>query len=104
MSVVCSKHERLHGDRTGQSCTMCADPVYPPFIYWRADEQEILICGKCCSRIKPGLIADLIQVCAIRDIQTLAPAYQQTLVRMSEREIIAKEEQEYGPRVIRMKP
>ena len=76
MSVVTSRHDLVYP--AGPTCTFCGDKQYhPPFIQWMGD-RELVICGKCCSGLD-GLVADIIQLTAIMELQRLYP--RATLIR-----------------------
>ena len=53
-------------------CSVCGHPFLGlhrfPILEWHGNT-NIRICGKCCQKIKVGLIEDLIQVVAIMDMR-----------------------------------
>jgi hypothetical protein len=63
--------------------SIATSPPYYPFVQWRG-HTDIVICSRCCSQIKSGLMADMIQVAANLDLISLG--YRDTiLVRGSAR-------------------
>jgi hypothetical protein len=77
MSVVNNKENDRQGGLHGK-CTECEGKVWYPFLQWN----NLLICKNCISKVKRGLIADLIQFAAIVELQDLGyPG--ETLHRMS---------------------
>jgi len=47
-------------------CMICGDSLRYPYLEWHTDKQNrhIVICGRCCQKVKKGFVADLIQVAA----------------------------------------
>jgi hypothetical protein len=74
MSVILSKehdHEGVgFGQRHAQPCFHCEGPCFYPFVHWRG-YCDIVICSRCCSQIKSGLMADMLQVSANLDLLNL---------------------------------
>jgi hypothetical protein len=58
MSVIVSTHgvaAHMYGNNT---CSVCNEPVWPPFMVWAGAETDITICGRCCDQVKDGMIVD----------------------------------------------
>jgi hypothetical protein len=82
MSIVTNKHHDFSGAlRDNAKCAICGYWVRPPYLEWIA-ETTIRICGRCCHSIKGGLVADLVQIAAIVDLQEYYPSF--TLTREQE--------------------
>ena len=85
MTVYLSRHEVMYPDNP--ACTVCGEDVRPPFLYWschgpkRPPNGGVIICSGCCRNLRTGLVADLIQVAAIADLQDVY--HNVTLVRSS---------------------
>ena len=88
MSVMLSKNCPWYPSKP--ECTVCGDQLCgPPFVQWMGTE-EMIICPRCCRGLLTGLVADMIQVVAIADIQ--ARGYHGcTLVRASQKDVNTKE-------------
>jgi hypothetical protein len=65
MTVINTQYDYYQGEPG--NCVLCSSPLRYPFLHW----DVIKICGPCCRHIKAGFIADLIQVAASVDIQSL---------------------------------
>jgi hypothetical protein len=97
MSVITGSYDDMFGvvDGRKRKCAHCKETIYHyPFLHWHDD---IVICGKCCCKIKDGFTADLIQTAAIVEFQ--AVGYEDyTFVRKSikqlERENLRQKELE----------
>ena len=65
-----------------QYCSMCGDPVRPPFMHWVCsvhvpDEPgeppdsvmsgDIFVCAGCCRDCRHGLMADMVRVAAVNE-------------------------------------
>jgi hypothetical protein len=74
MSVITARehdHECVgFGRRHAQPCFNCNKPASYPFVHWRG-HTDIVICSRCCSQIKMGLMADMIQVAANLELISL---------------------------------
>jgi hypothetical protein len=82
MSVVTGRYDDLYGAINRFKCSECGELLRRyPFLHWHP---EICFCADCCLRIKPGFIADLIQITAITEFQRIVPRYDQfTFIRRS---------------------
>ena len=78
---------------SGCKCNVCGEKLWPPFIEWHGDS-DIFICGRCCSKINRGLMADLIQCAAISDLQKLYGGF--TLDRRSVKHLEDEEKKQFG--------
>lgn len=74
MSVYTNKTD--YRETRANECIICDGPLRAPFFEWNA---KFVMCGKCVHKIKNGLIADLIHLAAIIDLQKLYP--NQTFIR-----------------------
>jgi hypothetical protein len=74
MSVILCKSDDVY-EALGKPCSACGKSVKYPFVCW----ERIIVCGACCGQIRRGLAADLLQVAAVAELQTLYP--RATLVR-----------------------
>jgi hypothetical protein len=97
MTVVLSYHDEatsrgLKGyEESGRKSAFCGLKVGGyPFVHWdwfvlRGDGEmkHTIICGDCCEGIGPGLMADIVQVRAIRQMKAVGMASQHTLQRVS---------------------
>src|SRR5262245_25703704 len=88
MSVINTRHDYWSWHKI-RKCSVCGDDLNYPFIYWHGDN-GLCICAPCCQRNKDGLIADLIQLAAIMDLQKLKLSYDVTLVRSSYKSLEAE--------------
>jgi uncharacterized CHY-type Zn-finger protein len=54
-------------------CMICGDSLRYPYLEWHTDKENrhIVICGRCCQKIKKGFVADLIQVAASMELRDL---------------------------------
>ena len=75
MTAVITRLDITYGVTDNDTCTVCNQKLWPPFVLWRndasSDSRHILICGDCTLSIKDGLMADLIQVAAIKELNRL---------------------------------
>jgi hypothetical protein len=69
MSVVLTRHDWLHPGHDAR-CSVCDEGLWPPFVLWHA-MHELYFCSRCCANLRTGLMADLIQVGAISELQQL---------------------------------
>jgi hypothetical protein len=69
MSVILSRHDWKCLDHSAR-CGVCGEGLWPPFALWHA-ETELYFCSRCCANLRTSLMADLIQVTAIRELQQL---------------------------------
>lgn len=79
--------QEAHHPLKDECCSICKGELYHPFLYWHGWEGEreckdvVFICRVCCiNLLKPGVIADLVQVEAIEKLRKLG-MHQMTLVR-----------------------
>jgi hypothetical protein len=81
MSVITNKENDWSNVRgSGKKCCVCGDKIHHfPFLHWHGS--PIILCAGCCESIKRGLMADLIHVIAIKDLNELG-YNDETLVRM----------------------
>lgn len=73
---------------------------------WRTEGPDLFFCRDSCARRRDGLIADIVQIAAIAEIQRLGVMSNYTLVRkhnaLLEKQLAAQEEREaaeYGHRL-----
>jgi hypothetical protein len=70
MSVIASREQDFEcvgfGQRYAERCFQCNGPALYPVVRWRG-HLNIIICAKCCARIKDGLLADITQVIGERE-------------------------------------
>jgi hypothetical protein len=109
MTVCVNKSTDLrgHGSDKDARCTFCGGMLFYPFLCWdtlphggeaasrvRGSDGvgHILLCSRCCSKIKKGLIADLIHLEAAREITGLYPEL--TLVRENGKQLDERQERE----------
>src|SRR5262249_16142123 len=55
-------------------CMLCGEGLLYPYLEWRAEKENgkgIVICGRCCQKIKKGFMADLIQIAAGMELRDL---------------------------------
>ena len=80
MSVITDKLDEDHWTR-GATCSFCCEEIVSyPFLFWLSDsDTPVCVCGKCCVRVRAGLIADIEQIVAIKKLQEQCPRC--TLVR-----------------------
>jgi hypothetical protein len=70
MTVILSRKDWQH-PKGNPACSFCGDEyVHPPFVLWRTCGDELIICAKCCSELRRGLVVDMTHVIAIRDVQS----------------------------------
>ncbi len=68
MSVVLdASDQHWFGEGEIPNCCQCDDKLTYPFLHWHGT--PIVLCADCCQRIKRGFVADLIHVCAIKELQ-----------------------------------
>jgi len=82
MTIINSaRGDLLHHGR--EPCMICGDPLRYPYLEWHAEREnkDIVICGKCCQKIKKGFMADLIQIAATMDLCDLHNGPPQMLIR-----------------------
>ena len=53
-----------------EACNNCGEPLRYPFLEWRG-ERPFYLCGGCCAEIKRGMIADVIHLAAVSELQAL---------------------------------
>jgi hypothetical protein len=96
-----------HGSKKDAHCDFCGEPLCYSFLCWDThspDSNEldhILLCSRCCCKIKKGLIADLIQLQAATELQRLYPDL--TLVRehLRRRDERQQRQEEEGNKILR---
>ena len=84
MSVINSARDDLL--RRGRDpCRLCGDPLRYPYLEWQAgrEDRDIVICGRCCQKIKKGFMADLIQIAATMELRDLNYPYH-LVIRMDD--------------------
>jgi hypothetical protein len=70
MSVILSKEDTFAAGKDDK-CAICGEGyLYPPYVFWFGDS-NLYFCGKCCSNLRRNLVADFIQVTAIRDLRNV---------------------------------
>jgi hypothetical protein len=70
MAVILSREETYAAGKDDK-CAICGEAhLSPPYVYWYT-EDGLYLCGQCCSNLRDGLVADFIQVIAIRDLKNL---------------------------------
>src|SRR5262245_40338513 len=102
MSVINTHYEDWHDCCDNHKCSICCGKISYPFVYWCDQYTQLCICGPYCQQNKDGLIADLIQVKAIMDLQDLKlSARDVTLIRSSRQNLEAKvrAEEEKGKQI-----
>ena len=82
MAVINSANDDLLHRGHGP-CMICGDPLRYPFLEWHAEKEnrDIVICGRCCQKIKKGFMADLIQIAATMELWHLHNGPPQLLIR-----------------------
>ena len=91
MAVITTRGSLYDLHTGGSNCSVCNDKLQAPFVAWMCTEGpvgDLFFCGTCCRKIKNGLMADMIQVAAIAEINALGDVGSyysgQTLVRVRE--------------------
>jgi hypothetical protein len=80
-------------------CNACGNPLhFYPFLEWRG-AVDFYLCAECCREVKHGLIADLIQVAAIKEMHDTDVAVygEYTLVRKRISVLEAEEKLKWPP-------
>ena len=90
MSIQVTRTGVGHQMYGGEKCTHCGDGLFPPYLAWTG-KSDFFLCGPCGERIKDGLIADLIQLSAVVQLQRHQPGTDMTLTRQSVRNLEAGE-------------
>ena len=73
MTVIHNRQEdEIYGQAAGQDrkCTLCTEPLDYPFLHWHGDG-DLYFCTRCCGSLKGGFTADLIEIDAIRKLQSI---------------------------------
>jgi hypothetical protein len=78
-------HQMYHSEK----CTHCGDGLFPPYLAWTG-KSDFFLCGPCGEQIKDGLIADLVHLAAVVQLQRHLPGTDMTLVRQSVRKLEAE--------------
>jgi hypothetical protein len=98
MTVVAAQNDiYAQGNHT---CSICNGKLRPPFVMWMTCAEDLFFCSQCCRRIKNGLMADIIQVSAIAELNALDDhGGNATLVRRDVRDVereIKKQEEAFA--------
>jgi hypothetical protein len=65
MSIVQHKEDPGHRDL---KCLLCGDPPRFPYMVWRGDK-DFAFCSGCCAAQGEGMMADVVQLTAIRNVR-----------------------------------
>lgn len=99
MTVITSEQDKSTLKVTEDHCTICRAELHPPFLEWVC-KSSLYFCGACCRQIKDGMMADLIQVSAITELQAVGvkhgPFNNSTLIRQDTRHHDESERQRWA--------
>jgi hypothetical protein len=73
MIVITSRDKEIAGDKV---CQLCHSVPKPPSLYWDGPAGELHICERCCNNIRQGLVADLIHITAISELNKAGYCFQ----------------------------
>jgi hypothetical protein len=108
MAVITNAHDDCRGNSAifDERCSICKEKLMQyPFIRWWAGGDDVFFCAVCSARIRDGMMADLVQIAAIVEIQRIAPHYKNsTLVREHIPELeqrLEKKDEEFQRRILK---
>jgi uncharacterized protein (DUF983 family) len=97
MSVILSKEDTFAAGKDDK-CAICGEGyLYPPYVFWFCDN-NLYFCEKCCRDLRGSLVADFIQVIAIRDLQSIG--YRNSTLMRETQATADKEAKENNPTII----
>lgn len=63
-------------DESKRHCSLCTEPLQPPYVYYHgygdeSGDRNLFICDRCVVKFGRGLMADILEVLANRELSTV---------------------------------
>lgn len=99
MSVIQCEGDHVAAKPVDPHCTLCSEKAWHPYVHYRCyggseETGDLFICADCCAGIGAGLMLDIVQCGAIRQMQRIALSYNVALERTDVSAIIKQREKE----------